>query len=97
MQRENVRNIIFVNTLELIVSVLIAQRFLQASDIFIPISMLANYENFVNAFGLAIAYFIVISGWFGYHISITRRLHLGNLGIIRYGFDLIILFLAYYM
>jgi hypothetical protein len=47
--------------------------------------------------GIALVYFIVISGWYGYHKSISKHPHLGYLGTIRYGLDLLILFFVYYM
>jgi hypothetical protein len=51
----------------------------------------------VNALGIFLAYFIVISGWLGYHKSIKKHSHKGILGVVRYEIDLVILFLVYYL
>ena len=71
---------------------------------FIPIGNLfdcntAIYQcnNFVDAFGIMTTYFIVISGWLGYHHSIKKHPHIRNIGLLRYFLDLVILFLVYYM
>jgi hypothetical protein len=56
------RYILFVSTEQLIVSFLIAQRFLNAKEVFIPINrVIENEASIVNALALALAYFIVIS------------------------------------
>lgn len=77
--------------------VIIAQSFLSVEKVFIPISNIFEFHEFVNAFGIALAYFIVISGWLGYHESIKRHPHLGNIGLVRYFLDVVILFFVYYL
>ena len=90
--------------IELILGVIIGLSFANASDVFIPISNIfdcnppfTECHEFVNAVGIFLAYFIVISGWLGYHESIKKHPHRGYWGVIRYGLDLVILFLVYYL
>lgn len=77
---------------------MISQSFFTAKDIFIPLSHLNSYDGVVNALALIFAYFFIITGWIGWYKSISKNPHgEGRLGIARFGTDLFIMFLFYYL
>lgn len=88
---------IYIGILELIVAVILGQNLLQVDDVFIPIQNIFNYNGFIDAAGVILIYTFVISGWIGYHRSISQHQHRGNLGNLRYGIDLTIVFFIYYL
>ncbi|UVS68461.1 hypothetical protein NWT39_11185 [Nitrososphaera viennensis] len=86
------------NFLEIMVAVIIGQSFVQVDHIFIPFSnVLSDYRSFIDASGMLMVYFIVVSGWIGYHRSITKNPHKGKLGNARFVVDLVVVFLTYYI
>ena len=91
------RDRIFRDSIDIIIAVIIGATFLAVDDVFVPFQNIFEPHEAVNAVGIVLAYFIVITGWIGYHKSVTERPHLGRLGRIRYGIDLIILFFWYYI
>lgn len=95
MAHQKNANRIYLITIEFIIAVIIGISFSNAKDVFIPIFNI--HDNLLDALGLSLAYFIVISGWIGFHRSISRRPHFGIFGTIRYCIDLVILFLVYYL
>jgi hypothetical protein len=91
-------NRIYRNSIDLIIGVIVGASFLSIEGVFVPFwNIFFDLHQAVNAAGIALAYFIVITGWVGYHRSVTIRPHLGNLGMLRYGIDLLILFFWYYI
>jgi hypothetical protein len=98
------KNELGLKPIEVILGVIIGLSFTNASQVFIPISNIVDCNTsftechqLVNALGIFLAYFIVISGWLGYHESIKKHPHRGYWGVVRYGLDLVILFLVYYL
>jgi hypothetical protein len=86
------------HAVHVIYAVLISQSFFTAKDVFIPLSNLKTYDGFVNALALIFAYFFIITGWIGWYKSISKNPHgEGRLGIARFGTDLFIMFLFYYL
>lgn len=91
------KNQIFVLTVQLITAFLIAESFREISPVFIPLSNLLNIHYLVDALGIILAYFVVISGWIGYHRSISCREHFGILGLLRFIIDFFTLFFVFYL
>ncbi len=89
---------LYVTLLEVIVAVIIGQSFFQADEIFIPMSKIwESTRSFVDAAGMLMAYFIVISGWIGYYRSVHKEPHKGRAGNMRFVIDLTIVFFTYYI
>lgn len=49
----------------------------------------------MNLLGIGIVYLIVITGWIGYHKSISVKRETGDWGTVRFVFDLFIVFIVY--
>ena len=64
---------------------------------FVPLEQVFRYPNNIHAMGLFLVYAFIISGWIGYHRSISKNPHKGALGNVRYVIDLAIIFLVYYL
>jgi RsiW-degrading membrane proteinase PrsW (M82 family) len=86
-------------SIHLIYAVIITLSFEVASRVFIPFnSVWSSYDNIERSASLFLTYFVIISGWIGYSKSISARPHMDNrLGTIRFGVDLFILFLVFYI
>lgn len=84
--------------LEVIVAIIIGQSFFQADAIFIPMSKIWTTPiGAIDAAGMLMAYFIVISGWIGYYRSVSKEPHKGRAGNARFILDLTIVFFTYYI
>jgi hypothetical protein len=82
-------------TVDIIYAFIIGQSFLQLDNLVFPIQNITRYSS--DIIGFALIYFIIVTGWIGYHRSISVHPHIGLLGNARYGFDLLILFIVYYL
>ena len=79
-------------------AVVVGQSFVKSTTILIPFSRLSTYDGFENALILILMYFVIITGWIGYFKSINKKPHTETkIGAARFGTDLFILFLFYYM
>lgn len=82
-------------TIDIIYAFIIGQSFLQLDNLVFPIQNITRYSS--DIIGFALIYFIIVTGWIGYHRSISAHPHIGLLGNARYGLDLLILFIVYYL
>jgi hypothetical protein len=81
-----------------VVAVIIGQSFVKSTTILIPFNRLSTYDGFENAFMLILVYFFIVTGWIGYFKSIMRKPHKETkIGTARFGTDLFILYIFYYM
>ncbi|MGH2613454.1 MAG: hypothetical protein ACRDFB_10470 [Rhabdochlamydiaceae bacterium] len=88
----------FSGSVHLVFAVVIAQGFLIASNIFIPLSNLYSFNGAVSALGLVFAYFFLASSWIGFYKSVSDYPHKENKkGIARYAIAILITFLIYNM
>jgi hypothetical protein len=79
-------------------AVIIGQSFVKSTTILIPFNRLSTYEGFENAFMLLLVYFFIITSWIGYFQSIIRKPHTETkIGTARFGTDLFILYIFYYI
>jgi hypothetical protein len=79
-------------------AVVIAQSFLQSTAIFTPIGRLFSYDGLETALLLILVYFFIVTSWVGYFKAITLNPHTETkLGATRFGTDLFIIFLYYYL
>jgi hypothetical protein len=85
----------FQHTLHVLYAVVIGISFEISSNTTIPIEKISTH--FVNAGILILGYFIVITSWIGYYLSIKKNPHKGNLGYIRSTLDILIIYLFFYM
>lgn len=85
--------------IHIIYAVIITLSFQIAGDIFVPFdSIFTSYDMEVRAFAVLLNYIVVISGWIGYTISISKREHSENwMGTARFIVDLLIVFLVFYL
>jgi len=79
-------------------SVIIGQSFVKSTTVLIPFNRLFTYDGFENAFMLVLVYFFIITSWIGYFQSIIRKPHTETkIGTARFGTDLFILYVFYYI
>lgn len=84
------------NAIHFIFAIIIAQSFVIASDILIPIDGVA--ENAHRALNLILSYVVIIAGWVGYARSMSVMPHKDSrLGALRFVLDLVILFEYFYL
>ncbi|MGB7952647.1 MAG: hypothetical protein WCF23_01595, partial [Candidatus Nitrosopolaris sp.] len=79
-------------------AVIIGQSFVKSTTILIPFNRLSTYDGFENAFMLILVYFFIVTSWIGYFRSIIKKPHTETkIGTARFGTDLFILYMFYYM
>lgn len=83
--------------IDVIYGVIIGVSFTQIDTLFIPIGKLSELHGIIDGCSALFAYFVIITGWIGYHKSISDKPHRGRIGNLRFAVDLIITFLAYYL
>ncbi len=81
--------------IHVIYAAVIAISFDIARDVVVPIGLIFTYP--VNTLLLGLSYFIIVTSWTGYCMSITTSPHEGNIGRLRFGLDIFIIFIFYYM
>jgi len=84
-------------TLDIIYAFIIGQSFLSLDPLLKSVRYIFEPHNMIDLGAVSFAYFVVIFGWIQHHKSIVHKPHVGKLGNARYGVDLIILFLTYYL
>jgi hypothetical protein len=84
-------------TIDIIFAFIIGQSFLSIDPLLKSISDIFEAHNMINFLAVSFAYFVLIIGWIAYHKSIMLKPHIGKLGNARYGVDLIVLFITYYL
>jgi hypothetical protein len=88
----------FQHAINVLFAFVIISSFDIATHLFVPLSNLLEYVNFERSLALIFVYFFIITGWIGYFKSITHKEHTETkLGIARFGLDLIIVYLYYYL
>ena len=88
----------FQYAVHLVYAIVIGLSFEIAGKVVIPIENINNYPSALNVLILILSYFIVVTSWIGYTKSIIKQKHSeGILGILRFGMDLLIVFLFYYL
>ncbi|WP_148686736.1 hypothetical protein [Candidatus Nitrosocosmicus hydrocola] len=85
----------FQYAMHILFAVVIGISFEISSDIIIPIETIR--EHLVSAGILILGYFIVITSWIGYYLSIKKNPHKGRLGYMRFTLDIFTIYLFYYM
>lgn len=81
-----------------IYAVVIGLSFDVSRKVVIPFENIKNYPGAIETGILVLAYFIVVTSWIGYTKSVIKKPHTsGFLGIARFGTDLFIVFIFYYM
>jgi hypothetical protein len=85
----------FQHAVNVIYAVVIALSFNVSREVVIPIENIQ--QHIISVEILFLGYFIVVTGWIGYFLSIKTRPHRGILGAGRFGIDLFILYLFYYI
>ena len=79
-------------------AIIVAQSFMIATDLLIPLDEILNDDNFLKTTSLFLVYVIIISGWVGYARSMSEKPHKDNHhGILRFVIDLVILFEYFYL
>jgi hypothetical protein len=78
-----------------IYAAVIAISFDIARDVVIPIEII--FGHLVNTLLLGLSYFIIVTSWIGYFMSIITSPHKGKIGRLRFGLDILIIFIFYYM
>jgi hypothetical protein len=86
---------LFKDRIIIIYAVVIGISFDLSKDVLLPVYLIP--QNVVNALILFLGYFIVLSSWSGYFSSMKKYPHKGNFGFGRFIFDLLILFVFYYI
>jgi hypothetical protein len=84
-------------TIDIIFAFIIGQSFLSIDPLLKSISEIFEFHNVINFLAVSFAYFVLIIGWIAYHKSIMFKPHFGKFGNARYGVDLIVLFVTYYL
>jgi amino acid transporter len=88
----------FQYAVHLVYAIVIGLSFEIAGEVVIPIEKIDTYFDLVNVGILFLAYFIVVTSWIGYFKSISDKKHKENIkGISRFGLDLFIVFIFYYL
>lgn len=86
----------FQYAIHILFAVVIGISFEISSQIIIPIEEIQ--QNLVNAGILILGYFIIITSWIGYYLSIKKNPHKNNkLGYIRFSLDIFTIYLFYYI
>lgn len=85
----------FQHAVNVIYAVVIAFSFNISRKIVIPFENIPSH--IISTEILILGYFIVVTGWIGYFLAIKKQPHRGILGIGRFGIDLFILYLFYYL
>ena len=86
----------FQYAIHILFAVVIGISFENSSDIIIPIEEI--HQKFVNAGILILGYFIIITSWIGYYLSIRKNPHKNNrLGYIRFILDIFTIYIFYYI
>lgn len=85
----------FQHAVNVIYAVVIAFSFNISRKIVIPFENIPSH--LISTEILILGYFIVVTGWIGYFLAIKKQPHRGILGIGRFGIDLFILYLFYYI
>lgn len=83
------------HAVNVVYAVVIAISFEISGSVVIPIENI--HLHAVNAGIVLLSYFIIVSSWIGYFLSTKIEPHRGVLGIARFGIDLFIIFLFYYI
>ena len=88
----------FQYAVHLIYAIVIGLSFEIAGKVVIPIEKVNDYPSALNVGILILSYFIVVTSWIGYTKSIIKHKHSENIsGILRFGIDLLIVFMFYYL
>jgi hypothetical protein len=83
----------YVFTVDIIYTLIIGLSFAQLNDLITPFEKL--FQNWFLISGVGFVYYIIISGWIGYHNSIQLQPHWGRYGTGRYIIDLAIVLVVY--
>ncbi len=84
------------HAINVLFAVVIGLSFQIAGTVLIPVEEIPNHS--VGTGILILGYIIVITSWIGYSLSIKTSPHRGGIpGLIRFGLDVLIIFLFYYI
>jgi hypothetical protein len=84
------------HAINVLFAVVIGLSFQIAGTVLIPVEEIPHHS--VGTGILILGYIIVITSWIGYSLSIKTSPHRGGIaGLIRFGLDVLIIFLFYYI
>lgn len=81
--------------IHVIFAAVIAVSFDIAKDVVVPIENIVLFP--INFAILILSYFIIVTSWIGYFMSIINAPHEGIIGSMRFTLDIFIIFIFYYM
>jgi hypothetical protein len=92
----------YIYAIHIIYGIILTQSFEISTSVFIPISQIPAGESWialVNGLAIILTQYIMISGWINYTVSINKRPHkIETLyGNFRFGVDLVITFIVFYL
>jgi hypothetical protein len=85
----------FQHAVNVVYAVVIGLSFSISREAVIPVENISSH--IISTEILFLGYYIVVTGWIGYFLAIKTKPHQGILGISRFGIDLFILYLFYYI